>query len=144
MIPKMSELFELDVKEFQRYLQALDSSAIELEELIESRNYLETEISMYITHLRDLFHRISSIYELIETKAERYRPDNRIIHEFLRELENPLKKLEMLIIGKVWHDFEYVPGYIPDGLYVDLKAIRDYVGDIENILRSAVQSRAFI
>jgi hypothetical protein len=141
---KISELFEVDVEELQRYLQALDSAAIELERLLRNGNYLETEISMYVSHLRDLLHRIKAIYELIETKAERYGPNNRAIHEFLRTLEDPIKKLEFLIIGKIWHDSKYAPGYIPNGIYVDLEAIRDYVRDIENILRSAIRSRAFI
>ena len=144
MIPKISELFEVDIEEFQRYLQALDSVAIELEELLGNGSYLETEISMYITHLRDLFYRIKAIQELIETKAERYRPNNRAIHEFLRTLEDHIKKLEFLVIGEVWYSYKHTPGYLQNGIYADLEAIRGYVKEIENILKSAIRSGAFI
>jgi len=144
MIPKVSELFEVDVEEFRDYLQALDSAAIELERLLENGNYLKTEISSEIHHLRDLMTIIKAIYELIETKAERYRPNNGAIHEFLRTLEDPLKRLELLIFGKIWYNYYHNPNYVERGLYVDLEAIRGYARDIESILKSAIRNEAFI
>ena len=140
----MSELFEADVEEFQRYLQALDYGAREFEEILKSNNYPEIEISEEIHHLRDLMMITKAIYELIETKAEKYRPNNGTIHEFLRILKDPLKKLEYLTIGKIWHDSKYAPGYIPNGIYADLEAIRGYVKEIESILKSAIRRGAFI
>jgi hypothetical protein len=143
MMSRMSELFEVDIEEFERYLQALDYGAEELEEILKTNNYLETEILQEVHHLRDLFHRIKAIYELIETKAEKYRPNNIILHQSLKEVDDPLKKIEF-IIAKIWHDSKYVPGYIERGLYIDLEAVRGYIKDIENILGSAIRREAFI
>jgi predicted nuclease with TOPRIM domain len=141
---KVSELFEVDIEELQGYLQALDYGAIEFREILKSNNYLETEISAEIHHLRDLMTIIKSIYEIIETKAERYRASNRAIHEFLRELEDYLKKLEMLIFGKIWYDYHHNPNYIEGGLYVDLHAVSSYVKEIENLLKSAIRRGIFM
>jgi len=144
MTPKISELFEVDIEEFQRDLQALDYEIREFEEILKSNNYLETEISTEMYHLRDLMTMIKLMYELIETKAERYRPNNRAIHEFLRTLEDYLKKLEMILSGRIWYNSKYTPRYIPNGIYVDLEASRGYIKDIENILRSAIRRSVFI
>jgi len=144
MMSRMSELFEVDIEELQRYLQALDHGAREFEEILESNNYLETEISAEIHHLRDLMAIIKSIYEIIETIAERYRSNNIAIHEFLRELEDYLKKLEMLIFGKIWYDYHHDPNYIEEGLYIDLYAVNGYVKEIENLLKSAIRRGIFI
>jgi len=144
MTSKISELFEVDIEEFQRYLQALYHGSKEFEEMLRSNNYLETEISAEVYHLRDLMTIIKAIYELIETKAERYRPNNRAIHEFLRTLEDSLKKLEFLIFAKIWYDYHHNSNYVEGGLYMDLLAIGGYVKEIENILKSAIRSGAFI
>jgi|GEM_PF-1992212 len=122
MTSKISELFEVDIEEFQRYLQALYYRSEEFEEILGSNNYLETEILAEVHHLRDLMTIIKAIYELIETKAERYRPNNRAIHEFLRRLEDSLKKLEFLIFAKIWYDYHYNPNYVKGDLYMDLEA----------------------
>jgi len=144
MTSKISELFEFDIEEFQRYLQALYYGSKEFEEILGGNNYLETEISAEVYHLRDLMTIIKAIYELIETKAERYRPNNRAIHDFLRTLEDSLKKLEFLIFAKIWYDYHHNPNYVEGDLYMDLLAIGGYVKEIENILKSAIRSGAFI
>ena len=143
MIAKMSELFEVDVEELQRVLHAIDITTDELKELLESRNYLETEIVKEVHHLRDLNRDLNEVYNIIEIKAERYRPNNAILHNYLKNIKDLLQKLKFLIEG-VYHNYYYAPNYIKGQLYPDTFTIKSYVEEILNLVNSAIRRGAFM
>jgi len=150
MIPKVSELFEVDVEDLIETLQELSTTAESLEINIKEENYLKY-VKSKITLLQDLKNIEKIAYELVVTyvliqrKLDRYRPNDQLTRSYLLKINRYIDYLNRLA-KEVSREAQKNSVYDLNIslLYEDLEEIRTKALEAKEIVEKAIQEGAFI
>ena len=149
MMPKISELFEVDVEDLIETLQELSTAAESLEINIKEENYLKY-VKSKITLLQDLkniekiAYSLVVTYTLIQRKLDRYRPDDQLTHSYLLKINRYIDYLNRLakeVSAETQKNSIYDLNI--SLLYEDLEEIRIKALEAKEIVEKAIQEGAF-
>jgi hypothetical protein len=142
MIVNASELFEVDVEQFIEALQAIYSYAGNLENIIERGTYTRENILYELENISRLVSELRKIFTLISIKANRYRPNNTLLHSYLKHIDGYIKRLGT-ILWMTETAYQRDLSYSIDNLYRALISIREIIEEIKSQLDIAITKGAF-
>ena len=149
MIPKMSELFEVDIEDLIETLEDLASTAKAIEINLREGNYLKY-IKSKITLLQDLrnlekiAYGLVVTYVLIQRKLDRYRPHDQLTRSYLLKINRYIDYLNRLAkeVSREAQKNSIYDLNIPF-LYENLEEIRTKALEAKDIIERAIQDGAF-
>ena len=121
----ISKLFSVDIEEFMKILEIISFTEYDIENKIEIGAYTKREILSELKELNDLIEELNKIFISIVNKAQRYKPGDRNLFNYLNYINEYIKKLKLT--GQIMEvTYQRDPDYGIRGLSRDLNIIMKY------------------
>ena len=142
MAARISEVFAIEIEQFIKILNQIDYHLFEIENAITNEFYTKRDVIKELRYTSELVEELKGVFSLIIEQAKKYRPSNALLFNYLKIINEYLKKLNLSIqIAEV--AYERDPDYGIKGVYKDVTNSRRYIKLIKKELDTAIQQRVF-
>jgi hypothetical protein len=138
----VSRLFSVDIEEFMKILEIISFTEYDIENKIEIGAYTKREILNELKEMNYLIKELNKIFISIVNKAQRYKPGDRNLFNYLNYINNYIEKLKLT--GQIMEvAYQRDPDYGTNGLFRDLNIIRKYADLIKKEINKGIYNRLF-
>ena len=139
----ISKLFSVDIEEFMKILEIISFTEYDIENKIEIGAYTKREILSELKEMNDLIKELNTIFISIVNKAQRYKPGDRNLFNYLNYINNYIEKLNLT--GQIMEvAYQRDPDYNMNGLFRDLNIIRKYTDLIKKEINKGIYNKLFV
>ena len=138
----VSRLFSADIEEFMKILEIISFTEYDIENKIEIGAYTKREILSELKEMNYLIEELNKIFISIVNKAQRYKPGDRNLFNYLNYINEYIKKLKLT--GQIMEvAYQRDPDYGINGLFRDLNIIRKYTDLIKKEINKGIYNQLF-
>jgi hypothetical protein len=138
----VSKLFSADIEEFIKILEIISFTEYDIENKIEIGAYTKREILNELKEMNYLIKELNTIFISIVNKAQRYKPGDRNLFNYLNYINNYIEKLNLT--GQIMEvAYQRDPDYGINGLFRDLNVIKKYTDLIKKEINKGIYNRLF-
>ena len=138
----VSKLFSADIEEFIKILEIISFTEYDIENKIEIGAYTKREILNELKEMNYLIKELNTIFISIVNKAQRYKPGDRNLFNYLNYINNYIEKLNLT--GQIMEvAYQRDPDYGTNGLFRDLNVIKKYTDLIKKEINKGIYNRLF-
>jgi len=139
----VSRLFSVDIEEFMKILEIISFTEYDIENKIEIGAYTKREILNELKEMNYLIKELNTIFISIVNKAQRYKPRDRNLFNYLNYINNYIEKLNLT--GQIMEvAYQRDPDYNMNGLFRDLNIIRKYTDLIKKEINKGIYNKLFV
>ena len=139
----VSRLFSVDIEEFMKILEIISFTEYDIENKIEIGAYTKREILNELKEMNYLIKELNTIFISIVNKAQRYKPGDRNLFNYLNYINNYIEKLNLT--GQIMEvAYQRDPDYNMNGLFRDLNIIRKYTDLIKKEINKGIYNKLFV